>query len=123
MHTDFDGLKVSMIGCPTVHFEKTTFEGDTAAAKFTDLHTSLQMHLPSVVDLQDILRELKSFQSFWQYGFPDMQAYCLANPVMKQNGDLLFELQLHGQQRHLIGGRSVSRMHSVSSRECLFTIS
>ncbi|OSX64959.1 hypothetical protein POSPLADRAFT_1044390 [Postia placenta MAD-698-R-SB12] len=96
LQSDLDGLKVAVVGSPAVKFEKTKFEGDTIAARFTDLHTNLQAHLPPTIDLADVLRELRVFEGVWHYGFPGTHAYALANPVFTRAGDILFELRLHG---------------------------
>lgn len=93
-----DGVKVTVGAQPIVDIEKTSHEGNTISAKFPDLRAALEAQLPKVVDFNAILKELKTFEGVWRYGYHGTQGYCLANPVFTLHGDLLFELRPHGQQ-------------------------
>lgn len=98
VQTDMDGVKVTVGAQPIVEIEKTSHEGNTISAKFPDLRAALEAQLPKVVDFNAILKELRTFEGVWRYGYHGTQGYCLANPVFTLHGDLLFELRPHGQQ-------------------------
>ncbi|KAI0916987.1 hypothetical protein AcW1_007702 [Taiwanofungus camphoratus] len=111
VQTHVDGIKINVVGSPSPAFSKTVFNGEFASTMFTDLRTDLQAHLPGTIDLNEVLQELRAFEGVWQYCYPGMQGYCLANPVFNVRGDLLFELKPYSQQT---GAASVSGSRHAS---------
>lgn len=83
---------------------------------FTDPETLLKAHLPGTIDINEIVRELKAFEGIWQFCYPGMYAFALANPTFNVRGDLLFELKPFGGHIHATGSSAVAR-HSQSRRQ------
>jgi hypothetical protein len=70
-------------------FDKTVSEGKWV----TDTQTLLEAHLPRIVDIKEVVQELKQvFEGAWQYSFAASKSYSLVGPTFTQNGDLIVQL-------------------------------
>jgi hypothetical protein len=71
------------------------FEQNEAEGKWhIDTHKLLQENLPRVVDVKEVLAELKQvFEGAWKYCSAGLHTYNLASPVFTQNGDLIVQLR------------------------------
>lgn len=70
-------------------FDKTVSEGKWV----TDTQTLLEKHLPRIVDIKEVVQELKEvFEGAWQYSFAASKSYSLVGPTFTQNGDLIVQL-------------------------------
>ena len=97
VYSDVGGLHVSVVGSTVPVFEKSHAEGEVIASLYSDPQKLLKQHLPSVIDLEGVLGEFKSFEGSWSSVYPGTSAYTLAQPVFNRHGDLLFELRPHSQ--------------------------
>ncbi|TFY68931.1 hypothetical protein EVJ58_g721 [Rhodofomes roseus] len=89
-----DGLVVKVIGDLTPTIEAP---GPTILGTLPDLRQKLYDHLPKTIDLSQVLDELKAFEGAWHYGYLGLRPYCLANPVINDKGDAIFELRPQGE--------------------------
>ncbi|EMD39997.1 hypothetical protein CERSUDRAFT_112242 [Gelatoporia subvermispora B] len=99
--TEHGGIKVHVLGSRVPQFESAKVEGDSVASIFNFCESPeklLREHLPHEVDLGLMVHELKAFEGSWRTFYAGSSAFTLANPVFNANGDLLFELSLHGHQ-------------------------
>ncbi|KAJ7678393.1 hypothetical protein B0H17DRAFT_1139455 [Mycena rosella] len=88
VHSRADGLHIEVVGESPV-FADVESEGECTM----DVQDEHMKHLPSEIDLQDTLRDLKTLlQGTWEYSYPGMGAYALSSPVFTRNGDLILEL-------------------------------
>ncbi|KAJ7337589.1 hypothetical protein DFH08DRAFT_877180 [Mycena albidolilacea] len=70
-------------------FDKTVSEGKWV----TDTQTLLEKHLPRIVDIKEVVKELKQvFEGAWQYSCAGSKTYSLVSPTFTQNGDLIVQL-------------------------------
>jgi hypothetical protein len=82
------GLRVAIEEVHPV-FDKTVSEGKWV----TDTQTLLEAHLPRIVDIKEVVQELKQvFEGPWQYSFAASKSYSLVGPTFTQNGDLIMQL-------------------------------
>ncbi|KAJ7710708.1 hypothetical protein B0H17DRAFT_1223880 [Mycena rosella] len=88
VHSRADGLHIEVVSESPV-FADVESEGECTM----DVQDEHMKHLPSEIDLQDTLRDLKALlQGTWEYSYPGMGAYALSSPVFTRNGDLILEL-------------------------------
>ncbi|KAJ7263473.1 hypothetical protein C8J57DRAFT_1629561 [Mycena rebaudengoi] len=91
VHSRADGLHIEVVG-ESPAFADVESEGE-CSINVQDEH---MRHLPSEIDLQEALRELKgSLQGTWDYSYPGLGAYALSSPVFTRNGDLVAELSAY----------------------------
>ncbi|KAJ7826489.1 hypothetical protein B0H14DRAFT_3874023 [Mycena olivaceomarginata] len=82
------GLRVAIEEVHPV-FDKTVSEGKWV----TDTQTLLEKHLPRIVDIKEVVKELKQvFEGAWQYSCAGSKTYSLVSPTFTQNGDLIVQL-------------------------------
>ncbi|KAJ7820022.1 hypothetical protein B0H14DRAFT_2292770, partial [Mycena olivaceomarginata] len=83
------GLRVAIVEEIHPVFDKTVSEGKWV----TDTQTLLEAHLPRIVDIKEVVQELKQvFEGPWQYSFAASKSYSLVGPTFTQNGDLIVQL-------------------------------
>ncbi|KAF7366826.1 hypothetical protein MSAN_00940900 [Mycena sanguinolenta] len=83
------GLRVTIADQVHPVFDATESEGKCDI----DTHRLLEQHLPRIVDIREVVRDLKQvFEGAWQYSCAGSKAYSLVSPVFTQNGDLIAQL-------------------------------
>ncbi|KAJ7337547.1 hypothetical protein DFH08DRAFT_939037 [Mycena albidolilacea] len=83
------GLRVAIVEEVHPVFDKTVSEGKWV----TDTQALLEAHLPRIVDIKEVVQELKQvFEGAWQYSFAASKSYSLVGPTFTQNGDLIVQL-------------------------------
>ncbi|KAJ6541182.1 hypothetical protein DFH09DRAFT_1174690 [Mycena vulgaris] len=96
-----DGLHIEVIGGEPPAFADVESDGECSI----DVQDEHMRHLPSEIDLQDTLLDLKALlQGTWDYSYPGMEAYALSNPVFTRNGDLIVELSAYSSTSLSNGG-------------------
>ncbi|OCH91887.1 hypothetical protein OBBRIDRAFT_727931 [Obba rivulosa] len=99
--TEHGGVKVHVQGSKVPRYDTAKVEGDAAATIYNFCENPeklLKEHLPHEIDLGLMIHELKAFEGPWRTFYAGTQPFTLANPVFNAQGDLLFELSLHGHQ-------------------------
>ncbi|KAJ7246223.1 hypothetical protein C8J57DRAFT_1678479 [Mycena rebaudengoi] len=90
-HPSADGLHIEVVS-DSPAFADVESEGECSI----DVQDEHMRHLPSEIDLQDALRDLKALlQGTWDYSYPGLGAYALLSPVFTRNGDLIAELSAY----------------------------
>jgi hypothetical protein len=89
VNSGLSGLRVAVVEQAHPVFDKTVSEGKWV----TDTQTLLEAHLPRIVDIKEVVQELKQvFEGAWQYSFAASKSYSLVGPTFTQNGDLIVQL-------------------------------
>ncbi|KAF7343262.1 hypothetical protein MVEN_01758100 [Mycena venus] len=89
VHSEPSGLRVAIADEVQPVFDKTESEGKWDI----NTHKLLQEHLPRVVDIKEVIQELKQvFEGAWDYSCAGLKSYSLTSPVFTQNGDLIVQL-------------------------------
>ncbi|KAF7366819.1 hypothetical protein MSAN_00940200 [Mycena sanguinolenta] len=87
--SEVSGLRVTIAEQVHPVFDATESEGKWDI----DTHKLLEQHLPRIVDIREVVQELKQvFEGAWQYSCAGSKAYSLVSPVFTQNGDLIMQL-------------------------------
>ncbi|KAF7366869.1 hypothetical protein MSAN_00945600 [Mycena sanguinolenta] len=87
--SEISGLRVTIADQVHPVFDATESEGKWDI----DTHKLLEQHLPRIVDIREVVQELKQvFEGAWQYSCAGSKAYSLVSPVFTQNGDLIMQL-------------------------------
>ncbi|KAK7042564.1 hypothetical protein R3P38DRAFT_320807 [Favolaschia claudopus] len=89
VYSERSGLRVAV--AEEVHpvFDQTHSEGHWDI----DTHKLLADQLPHIVDLKEVVQELKQvFEGAWEYSAAGLKTYNLASPVFNENGDLIVQL-------------------------------
>ncbi|KAF7366836.1 hypothetical protein MSAN_00942100 [Mycena sanguinolenta] len=87
--SEVSGLRVTI--ADQVH---PVFDATESESKWDiDTHKLLKQHLPRIVDIREVVRDLKKiFEGAWQYSCAGSRTYSLVSPVFTQNGDLIAQL-------------------------------
>ncbi|KAF7351634.1 hypothetical protein MSAN_01596000 [Mycena sanguinolenta] len=89
INTELGGLRVTIVDKVDPVFDMTEAEGQWDI----DTHKLLEEHLPRIIDVQEVIRDLKDvFEGAWQYSCAGTKVYSLVSPVFKENGDLIVQL-------------------------------
>jgi len=87
VNSEPSGLRVVVADQVQPVFEKTEGKWDL------DPRTLLEEHLPRIVDIKEIVQELKEvFEGAWEYSWAGLKTYSLSSPVFTPNGDLVVQL-------------------------------
>ncbi|KAJ7611201.1 hypothetical protein FB45DRAFT_1037536 [Roridomyces roridus] len=107
VHTANGGLRIQVVASTPPNFSNVASEGVCPS----DVQEEHMRQFPSEIDLEDTVNDLTSLlQGAWDYSYPGLEAYALANPVFTRSGDLVVELtpyrsaafnvQAHGSLKH-----------------------
>ncbi|KAJ7258353.1 hypothetical protein B0H12DRAFT_1280739 [Mycena haematopus] len=89
VNTEPSGLRVTILDEVHPVFDKTEAEGQWDI----DTHQLLEEHLPRVVDVTEVIHDLKHvFEGAWEYSCAGSKTYTLVSPVFTPNGDLIVQL-------------------------------
>ncbi|EKM54015.1 uncharacterized protein PHACADRAFT_209845 [Phanerochaete carnosa HHB-10118-sp] len=92
MRSGTNGLRVTVLQ-PRTHFPKSNSIGELPPGVTHDPVKLLMGIVPEVIDLAEILDELKIIDRTWYGCYPSVVAHTLARPVISRNGDLIFEIR------------------------------
>ena len=96
-----------MVGSAAPVFNKAEAETKVGAL-YTDPETLLKSQLPGVVELAEVVNELKIFEGAWHTCYPGLSAYELTHPIFNAQGDLLFKLRPFGMVSRTVTKTAVS---------------
>ncbi|KAJ7651380.1 hypothetical protein FB45DRAFT_820896 [Roridomyces roridus] len=89
VHTANGGLRIQVVASTPPNFSNVASEG-VCPMEIQEEH---MRQFPSEIDLEDTVNDLTSLlQGSWDYSYPGLEAYALANPVFTRSGDLVVEL-------------------------------
>ncbi|KAJ6464084.1 hypothetical protein C8R45DRAFT_1220160 [Mycena sanguinolenta] len=89
VNSEPSGLRVTIADQVHPVFDATESEGKWDI----DTHKLLEQHLPRIVDIREVVRDLKHvFEGAWDYSCAGSKTYSLVSPVFTQNGDLIAQL-------------------------------
>ncbi|KAJ6464047.1 hypothetical protein C8R45DRAFT_1220135 [Mycena sanguinolenta] len=89
VNSEPSGLRVTVVDQVHPVFDATESEGKWDI----DTHKLLEQHLPRIVDIGEIVQDLKRiFEGAWTYSCAGSKTYSLVSPVFTQNGDLIAQL-------------------------------
>ncbi|KAJ6457917.1 hypothetical protein C8R45DRAFT_560881 [Mycena sanguinolenta] len=89
INTEPRGLRVTVVDKVDPVFDMTEAEGQWNI----DTHKLLEEHLPRVVDINEVIQDLKSiFEGAWEYSCAGSKTYTLVSPVFTETGDLIVQL-------------------------------
>ncbi|KAJ7023254.1 hypothetical protein C8F04DRAFT_1193608 [Mycena alexandri] len=87
VNSEPSGLRVVIADQVQPVFEKTEGKWDL------DPYTLLEEHLPRIVDMKEVVEELKEvFEGAWEYSYTGLKPCSLTSPVFTPNGDLVIQL-------------------------------
>jgi hypothetical protein len=90
--SEWNGLHVSLLDVVKPTYEKTHMEGEVAI--YMDTAKLLAANLPSVIDLNDVVTELKgTLEGSYKYAVAGVCKYTMYSPVFNVHGDLILQLR------------------------------
>jgi hypothetical protein len=90
--SEWDGLRVSLRDQVKTTYEKPVTEGEVAA--HMDTTKLLVANLPSIIDMSDVINELKhALEGSYKYAVAGVCKYTMYSPVFNVHGDLNLELR------------------------------
>jgi hypothetical protein len=90
--SEWNGLHVSLLDVVKPTFERTHTEGEVAV--HMDTAQLLAANLPSVIDLHDVITELKStLEGSYKYAVAGVCKYTMYSPAFNVHGDLILQLR------------------------------
>jgi hypothetical protein len=90
--SEWNGIQVSILDVVKPTYEKTHMEGEVAV--HMDTAKLLAANLPSVIDLNDVITELKNMlEGSYKYAVAGVCKYTMYSPVFNIHGDLILQLR------------------------------